>query len=98
MTHVESTGAESLRSSGNSDRKNDHIYEFWEHGQSGAVFAIRLNRKRQVTGCLGPLFSNQIQGERLAVYGYDDNPKDLRWIEAHRENWTPSDLQSPPHC
>src|SRR5688572_29589515 len=40
------------------------VYEFWEHGQSGEVFAVRLNRHRQITGCKGPLFSNQIRQEK----------------------------------
>ena len=66
------------------------IYEFWEHGQSGEVFAVRLNRQRQITGCKGPLFSNQIRQEKLYDYRYDEDPRDLSWIERHRENWAPA--------
>lgn len=66
------------------------LYEYWEHGQSGEVFAVRLNRQRQITGCKGPLFSDQIRLEKLYDYGYDEDPRDLTWIESHRENWVPA--------
>jgi len=65
-------------------------YEFWEHGQSGEVFAVRLDWQRRITGCQGPLFSNQIRNERLRAYHYDEDPADLAWIEKHRESWAPA--------
>ena len=71
-------------------------YELWEHGQSGEVFAVRLNRVGRITGCRGPLFSNEMRTSRLPEYRYDDDPGDLAWIEAHRENWARSEVQSPP--
>ena len=72
-------------------------YEFWEHGQSGEVFAIRLNRTgRRITGMRGPLFSNQLYSARLADQPYDEDPSDLAWVEKHRDNWTLSEHQSPP--
>jgi hypothetical protein len=80
------------------DRTEGSSYELWEHGQSGAVFAVRLDRARRITGCSGPLFSNQIRPGELAFYSYDEDPRDLRWIEQHRENWDPAPVASPPHC
>jgi hypothetical protein len=75
---------------------SDTTYELWEHGQSGEVFAVRLNGQR-ITGCRGPLFSNQVHAAKLREHPYDDDPSDLAWIERHRENWVPCDFQSPPH-
>src|SRR5438105_963697 len=46
-------------------------FEFWEHGQSGEVFAVRLGRDRRVTGCKGPLFSNQIRSDELSFGRFD---------------------------
>jgi hypothetical protein len=71
-------------------------YEFWAHGQSGEVFAVRLNVKGSITGCRGPLLSNEMRTARLPEYRYDEDPRDLAWIEAHRESWAPSEIQSPP--
>ena len=64
-------------------------YQFWEHGQSGEVFAIRLDGSGRITGLRGPLFSNQMLSNQLPVYRYDDDPEDLAWLEARRENWVP---------
>jgi hypothetical protein len=74
----------------------DNRYELWEHGQSGEVFAVRLSGNGMITGCRGPLFSNEMRTSRLPHYRYDEDPGDLQWIEAHRENWIPSEIQSPP--
>jgi len=62
-------------------------FEFWEHGQSGEIFAVRLGQDRRITGCKGPLFSNQIRSDELSRWRFDSDPRDLAWIEAHRENW-----------
>jgi hypothetical protein len=72
-------------------------YEFWEHGQSGAVFAVRLSADRRVTGCTGPLFSNQIRTVELPRYAYDDDPRELSWIERHRESWAPAGFIGAPY-
>ena len=80
------------------DRSEGSSYELWEHGQSGAVFAVRLDSARQITGCWGPLLSNQIRVAHLDGYPYDDNPRDLAWIERHRDNWEPAPLASLPYC
>ena len=72
-------------------------YELWEHGQSGAVFAVRLEENGSITGCRGPLVSAEIMGAAPARFQYDTDPAALAWIQRHRENWTPSDFQSPPH-
>jgi hypothetical protein len=65
------------------------IYRFWEHGQSGSVFAVRLNEQERLTGCHGPLLSNEIRAAQLPRYLYDEDPKQLAWIEGHRDNWVP---------
>ena len=65
-------------------------FEFWEHGQSGEVFAVRLGRDQRITGCKGPLFSNQIRSEELSGWRFDSDPRALAWIESHRENWVPA--------
>lgn len=72
-------------------------YALWEHGQSGEVFAVRMNETGRLTGCWGPLLSSQVVSLDCARVPYDEDPKDLVWIEEHRENWALSDLQSPPH-
>jgi hypothetical protein len=72
-------------------------YELWEHGQSGEVFAVRLNTEGEITGCCGPLLSNQVLTYQLPAHRYDEDPEDLTWIEEHRENWLPCEFQSPPH-
>jgi hypothetical protein len=72
-------------------------YEFWEHGQSGEVYAIRLDPQGRITGCRGPLLSDQIHTDQLPHYPYDSDPTDLTWIDQTRENWAPLELQSPPH-
>ena len=71
-------------------------YELWEHGQSGEVFAVRLDRTGQITGLRGPLLSNQLYNGALTAE-FDDNPADVRWLEKHRESWVPSEHGSPPH-
>jgi hypothetical protein len=71
--------------------------ELWEHGQSGEVFAVRLNRTGQVTGMRGPLLSNQLYNGALAGVEWDEDPRDVQWLERHRESWLPSEHQSPPH-
>lgn len=75
----------------------NRIFEFWERGQSGEVFAMQLDYNGVVTGCYGPLVSNQIRSSALPNYPYFDDPGYLAWIETHRENWAPTDLQLPPH-
>lgn len=74
---------------GEESMTREPIYRFWEHGQSGAVFAVRLDQDERLTGCCGPLLSNEISASELPFYFYDENPKDLAWIEGHRENWVP---------
>ena len=66
-----------------------NTFEFWEHGQSGEVFAVRLDRGGAVTGLHGPLVSDQIHTAELPSYPYDAGTDDLQWVEAHRENWAP---------
>ena len=80
------------------DRMGHHTYQYWEHGQSGAIFAIRLNRWGQVTGCRGPLLSNEIREERLPWLPYDEDLRDLTWIERHRDNWEPAPFHSKVAC
>lgn len=71
-------------------------YELWEHGQSGEVFAVRLDRGGHVTGLRGPLLSNQLYNGALGTLEFDEDPRDVQWVEDHRENWVPSELASPP--
>ena len=71
-------------------------YELWEHGQSGEVFAVRLDRTGHITGLRGPLLSNQLYNGALGAE-FDDNPTDLQWLERHRESWVPAEHGSPPH-
>jgi hypothetical protein len=77
--------------------RNGTLYDLWEHGQSGTVFAVRMNETGRLTGCCGPLLSNQIRVSALEQYPYDENPRDLAWIEADREDWVLSELAAPPH-
>ena len=76
------------------ERMSPSTYQFWEHGQSGAIFAIRLNRRGQVTGCRGPLLSNEICEADLPRLSYDEDLRDLGWIERHRESWEPAPFQT----
>lgn len=71
-------------------------YELWEHGQSGEVFAVRLDRTGHITGLRGPLLSNQLYNGALAAAEFDEDPDDVKWLESHRESWVPAEHQSPP--
>ena len=64
-------------------------YEIWEHGPSGEVFAVRLDPQGGITGCRGPLVSEQLIPAEPASYEYDQDPESLTWLEATREHWEP---------
>ncbi len=67
-------------------------YRFWERGQSGSVFAVRFDERGRLTGCHGPLVSNEIRSNALPSYPYDDRGATLARLEAQREQWTPFDF------
>ncbi|MGV3721329.1 MAG: hypothetical protein ACO1SX_10515 [Actinomycetota bacterium] len=72
----------------------DCTYEIWEHGQSGEVFAVRLDAAGRITGCRGPLVSEQLIPVEPASYEYDEDPDSLTWLEATREHWEPFAFQA----
>lgn len=76
--------------------RSEATYEFWEHDQSGGVYAIRLNARGGVTGYRGPLFSQQIVGANPGALEYSSDSAGIGRIELHRSDWYPSDLTSPP--
>lgn len=67
----------------------DSSYEIWEHGQSGEVFAVRLNAAGRITGCCGPMVSEQLIPVEPEGYEYDHDPKSLEWLESTRAHWEP---------
>lgn len=77
--------------------QTNNTYAFWAHGQSGEVFAVRLDGSDRIDGCYGPLLSRDIRDRELPRYPYSTDPGALAWIERHRENWAPSELAYPPH-
>ena len=71
-------------------------YEFWEHDQSGEIYAVRLNDRGDIDGFYGPLLSHQVRADRLAQFPYESDPKVVRWIENDRDDWIYPELVLPP--
>jgi len=59
------------------------------------VFAVRLDVMGRITGCRGPVVSEQLIPVEPAGYDYDEDLDSLAWLEATREHWEPFAFQSP---
>lgn len=64
-------------------------YEYWQHGGSGEVWAVRLDPSGDVTGSCGPLhYSEYRRPELLPDYHYDDAPEDADWVQEHEREFS----------
>jgi hypothetical protein len=59
-------------------------YEFWRHGRTGEVWAVKLV-EGVVVGCCGPLHHDDLDRDFLEGLDYAEEP--AASIEAAREEW-----------
>lgn len=65
-------------------------YEYWQHGHSGEVWAVRLSPLGRLTGTCGPLhYTEHGRPELLPDYHYDDDDDETAWIRQHDREFTP---------
>lgn len=53
-------------------------YQFWQHVESGGIYAVRLEQGA-LTGICGPLDRDEVRRETLSAFDYDDRRDDVAW-------------------
>jgi hypothetical protein len=57
-------------------------YQYWRHRESGAIFAVRMERG-EVTGFYGPIVADDLHPGDLPLYPYDGSKEALEWLWEH---------------
>lgn len=74
-------------------------YQFWQYKTSGDVFAVRIEHG-DLTGICGPLHRDEVRGEKLPNFDYDDQRDDVAWAQEHQPNgwrvFDPGTLDTTP--
>lgn len=73
-------------------------FQFWQFVASGDIFAVRLEHG-ELTGICGPLHRDEVRGENLSAFDYDDQRDDVAWAQEHApDGWRvvePASLERP---